>query len=237
MRLSILSRSAPNESNPGPTFQDSPIDQNNFGRNNMVGGCSVNRDVRAGGIVGDHSAEGRTRTGRHIRAETKSVRLEKRIQLIEHDTRASTHGAFFHIEIGDLPVVARKIDNQAFADGVSDQTGARAARRDGNIRIRPCADHGARLLRAARESYADRFDLVNRRIGGEELSRQIIEPDVATRGGEYLSLCGSHCNAKTGNLNLPRRQVDGRRNAFASRASERHFKAEGPQAGRATSLR
>ena len=127
----------------------------------MVGGCSVNRDVRAGGIVGDHSAEGGTRTGRHVRAETKSMWLEKRVELIEHDTRADAHGTFFQIEIADLPVVARKIDNQTFADGVSHQTRARAARRDGNIPIRRCANHRARLLRAAREGHADRFDLIN----------------------------------------------------------------------------
>ena len=158
----------------------------------MVGGCSVNRDVRAGGIVGDHSAEGGTRTGRHIRTEAKSVRLEKRIQLIEHDTRADTHGTLFQTEIGDLPVVARKIDNQTFADGVSDQTRSRAARRDGNIPVRRCADHRARLLRAAREGDADRFDLINRCIGGEELPRQIIEPDVAPCRRERLLLNGSH---------------------------------------------
>jgi hypothetical protein len=48
------------------------------------------------------------------------------------------------------------------------------------------------LLRAAREGHADRFDLINRCIGGEELPRQIIEPDVAPCRRERLLLGRSH---------------------------------------------
>ncbi|PYK87996.1 MAG: hypothetical protein DMF47_01420 [Verrucomicrobia bacterium] len=48
------------------------------------------------------------------------------------------------------------------------------------------------MLRAAREGHADRFDLINRCIGGEELPRQIIEPDVAPCRRERLLLGGSH---------------------------------------------
>ena len=172
--------------------QDSSIDQNDFGRNNMISGRAVNRDARAGGIVCDHPAERCSRAGGDVRPETKSVRLEKGVELIEHDTRANTHGTFFQTEIGDLPIVARKIDNQAFADGVSDQTCARAARRDGNIPVRRCANHRACLLRAAREGHANRFDLINRCIGREELPRQVIEPNVAPCRRERFLLGGSH---------------------------------------------
>ena len=94
----------------------------------MIGGCAVNRDARARGIVRDHSAKRRARARRDIRTETETVRLQKRVELIEHDTRADTHRSFFQIEIEDLSIVAREIDDQSFADRTAGQTRSRTAR-------------------------------------------------------------------------------------------------------------
>src|SRR5437588_12956478 len=63
------------------------VRQNNFGRKNMIGSRAVDWNARTGRIVCDHTADGGARAGRDVGAETKSVRIEKSIQLIEHDTR------------------------------------------------------------------------------------------------------------------------------------------------------
>src|SRR6266446_10856140 len=147
-----------------PNAYGSSIDKNDLGRNDMVRGRAVNWDVCAGGIVRDHPAEGGAGTGRHVWAETKSVRLEKRIQLIEHDTGADAHGAIFDVELGDLAIVPRKIDNQSFADRVADQTCACAARDNRNACVGRCTNNGRGLLRAFGKGRANRLDLINRSI-------------------------------------------------------------------------
>ena len=77
----------------------------------MIGSRAVNRNVRTGRIVCDHAADGGTRAGRDVWAETKSVWIEKRIQLIEHDTGADADAAIVDFEIIDLAIVAREIDD------------------------------------------------------------------------------------------------------------------------------
>src|SRR5207244_4222360 len=119
------------------------------------------RHVRAGGIVRDHSADRRAGTGRDIRPETKSVRLEKPIELVEHDACADTDGAILDVEIVDFAVVAREIDDQPIADRVTDETRARAARGHRNVFVGRGFDHRARLLSVAREYHTAWLDLIN----------------------------------------------------------------------------
>ena len=62
-----------------PPLAGSEITNGGSRRAAMVGSCSVKRCPRAGGIVGDHSADGCARTSRHIRPETKTVRFQKSV--------------------------------------------------------------------------------------------------------------------------------------------------------------
>src|SRR5260370_40339748 len=85
------------------------VRQNNFGRKNMIGSRAVNRNARTGRIICDHAADGGARAGRDVRAETKSVRTEKRVQLIEHHTGPEADAAIVDVEIVDLAIVSRQI--------------------------------------------------------------------------------------------------------------------------------
>ena len=76
----------------------------------MIGSRAINRRVRAAGIVGNHPAQGRARTGRHIGPEAKSLRAEEFIELIQHDARPNPYGAPCEVKFGNLAVVARKVD-------------------------------------------------------------------------------------------------------------------------------
>ena len=58
------------------------------------------------------------------------MRLEKGIELIEHHAGADANAAIVDVEIVDLAIVTREIDDQSFADGIADQAGAGAAGSD-----------------------------------------------------------------------------------------------------------
>ena len=108
----------------------------------------------AGGIVGNHAAQGRARTRRHVRAETKTLWPEEIVQLVQHDAGADADGAAFRVEIADVPVVSREINDEAVADGSAGQARARAARDDRDTRLRRRLDDGAGLVRAAGNATA-----------------------------------------------------------------------------------
>ena len=87
-------------------FCDSSISQNNLGREDVIGGCSIKRRTRSRGIVRDHSADGSARTRRHIGTETKAVRLQKIVQLIQHHAGADAHASFFQIEFRNAAIMS-----------------------------------------------------------------------------------------------------------------------------------
>ena len=163
----------------GANFDNSAVGQNDFGRKNVIRSGAVNWNVRAGRIVRDHAANRGARTGRDVRSETKSVRFEKRVQLIEHDTSADADGAIVDVEIVDLAIVAREIDDQSFTNRISDETCSGAARSDGNIFIGSGFDDCAGFLGADWKGDAERLDLINGSVGGVKLAGQVVETHIA----------------------------------------------------------
>src|SRR5256885_524205 len=146
-----------------------------FGSRRAAGGCAA---AAAGAKKSRARADGGARAGGDVGSKTKSVRLEKRVQLIEDDTGAGAHAAFVDVEIVDLAIVAREIDDQSFADSVSNQAGTGAARRDRNVFIGRGFNDRARVLRAGWEGDAKRLDLVNRSVSGLKLADEILESHV-----------------------------------------------------------
>ena len=112
--------------------------------------------------------------------------------MIEHDARANAHAAFFKIEFRDLAIVARKVDDQSFADRISNETCAGASGRHRKTSVSRCADDQACLLGTFRKRDANGLDLINRRVRRIQLSRQIIKARVATGLLNFPFLSGSH---------------------------------------------
>src|SRR5262249_12562839 len=98
-----------------PNRLDPAIREDDFERTNMVGCCAVNRTARTRRVVGDHPADRRPRAGRNVWPETKTMWLQKSVQLIEHDSGAHPYSFLIKIEIRDLTIEARKIDDQSVA--------------------------------------------------------------------------------------------------------------------------
>lgn len=94
------------------------------------------------------------------------MRLQKRVQLIEHNARARAHGLFFEVQSGDVAVEAGEFEDQPVANRAAHQSAARSARSQRDFRFRRRRDDGGRLARAARERHRRRLDLVMRGVGG-----------------------------------------------------------------------
>src|SRR5438552_18487956 len=157
----------------------------------MIGSGAVDRNARPGRIVCDHAADGGARAGRDVGAETKSVRIKKRIQLIEHGTGADADAGIVDVEIVDLAIVAREIDDQSLANRVPDQAGAGAARCDGNVILGSGFDNGARFLRAGWEGDTEWLDLVNRSVGSVKLAGEIVEAHIAAGSADSVLSSGT----------------------------------------------
>src|SRR5882724_8436978 len=102
------------------------------------------------------------------------------------------HTAVLAIEIDDLAIMTREVDDQSFADSVAHETRARASRNNRQVNIGCGTNHRACLVRVTGESRADRLDLINGGIGRVKLSRQIIKPSVAPGLLDFSLLRGSH---------------------------------------------
>src|SRR5205807_24299 len=144
--------------------------------------------VRARRIVCDHAADGRSGTSRNVRPKTKSMRPQKGVQLVQDDARANPNDSLLDIEIADLAVVSREIDDQAVADRVSDQACAGPAWSDRDIVPGGGFDHGTCLFGRARKSHTERLDLIDRGVGCVKLTGEIVEPNVAPAGVEAIRL-------------------------------------------------
>ena len=176
----------------GTDLVNGSVRQDQFLGHNMIRRRAVNRNPRPGGIIRDHAADGGARAGGDVRAETKPVRVEEPVQLIEHDPRSSANGACLEIQISDLAVVAREFDNQSVADGAARKSATGAARSDGNVCVGRGHDYGAGLPGATRKRHGGRFQLIKRCVSGVELARQVVKRYFAISGGKRGSLRGSH---------------------------------------------
>src|SRR5947207_41755 len=119
------------------------------------------------------------------------------VELIQHNAGADTHAAFFEIEIIDLAVVTRELDNQPIPNCVPNQAGARATRCHRNACIGGSVNDCARFPRTAWKGNSCRFDLVNRSVSRVKLSRQVIKPNVTTGLFDFPFLGGNHSDSLT----------------------------------------
>src|SRR5438552_563536 len=175
-----------------PDGFNATIRHHNLQRDHVIGCCAVNRATRTGGIVGDHSAQRGARAGCYIRSETKIVRLQEIVELVQYDAGADADAALFKIKTGDLPVVTREFNDQSFADRIPDETRAGTSRSHWHGRVGCGANDCARLLRVARKRDAERLDLINGSVSRIKLSRQIVETRVASGLPYLFFLRGSH---------------------------------------------
>ena len=145
----------------------------------MFQGRSVQGGPCAGTVVRNHAAQRRPRTCRHIGTEGQSVRREKGVQLVQHDTGLHSYRARLAIEAGDAPVIAGTIQDQRITQGAPRQSAARAARDHRNIRRGTGSHQRRRLFHTAGKGDSPGRHLVDGRIRGIQLPRQVIQKNGA----------------------------------------------------------
>jgi len=116
------------------------------------------------------------------------VRRELRVELVEDHPRANTHRPAVEIEIGDVPVVARKIDHQPATEGATRQPGTGAARGDLYAGVRGRGQQPRRFRRRPREAHRHRLDPVDRGVDRVEAAGEPVRSHLAARGVESSSL-------------------------------------------------
>ena len=107
------------------------------------------------------------------------MRLEVRIELIEHDTRLHDDGHRVAVEGQDAAERLAVVDHQRIADRLPALRRSRAAGQDRRAEIAGDGKRGAHVVLVARDDDADRIDLVDRRVGRVASARRSIEQDVA----------------------------------------------------------
>ena len=95
----------------------------------MIDRFAVQDGSRAAGVVGHHAADRGAAGGRDIGRETQAVRLQMRVQFIQHDARLDAHPALGGIQFQNAVVIFRGVDLKAFADRLAGLRSASSAHR------------------------------------------------------------------------------------------------------------
>ena len=135
--------------------------------------------MRAGGIVGDHAADGGAVGRRYVRGEVQSVRPYGGVEVVENAARLDADPALARIDLEDAAEVFREVEDDAGADGLSGLRGAAAARRDRHAELRTRLDRRRDVRLRLRHDDAERHDLINARVGGVQRPADAIEADFA----------------------------------------------------------
>lgn len=105
--------------------------------------------------------------------------LQLPVEIVEHDAGFDHAGALFDIERDDLVQIFRAVENNAVVDGLAALRGAAAARRD-DAPVISGNGHGAQgVVHGAGDDNTERFDLVERGVGGIASEIERIEQNVA----------------------------------------------------------
>ena len=145
----------------------------------MIDGLAVQHRSRAARVVRDHAADGRAARGGDVGREAQAVRLQLRVQLVEHDARLDARPALGDVHLEDAVEVLRGVDDEAGADRLAGLRRAAAARRDRDAVAAGDLDRPDDVLARARDDDAERLDLIDAGVGGIERARDGIESDFA----------------------------------------------------------
>jgi len=112
------------------------------------------------------------------------------VQVIQNHTGADPHGLAIKIQVRDLPIITREIDDHAVTNRPTHQTGSSATRDHGHSGLSGRLDDGAGLASASRKCHRDGFDLIDGCVSRVELAGEVIERDVAMGTRECRLLLG-----------------------------------------------
>ena len=155
------------------------VGEHRVDRAHVVDHVAVADRARARTIIGGHPADRRSIRGGRIDRKEEPVRLERRIELREHDPRLHAYRARLHVERDDLAQILRGVDDDRFADGLAALRGPTAAREHRHAFVRTDIHDRIDVAFAARDHDADRLDLIDRGVGRVQAARRAVETHLA----------------------------------------------------------
>ncbi|KWT97635.1 hypothetical protein APY03_1331 [Variovorax sp. WDL1] len=145
----------------------------------VVHHVAVGDRARAAGVVARHAAQRRLGAGGDIDREPQAVRLELRVEVVQHQARLDGDAALRHVELEHAPHVLAVVDHQRRAGGLAALAGAAAARQHRHLQVARDVDGGGDVALGLRHEHAHRHDLVDGGVGGVAAARGIVEQHFA----------------------------------------------------------
>ena len=144
----------------------------------VVDRLAVEHRARARGVVRHHAADGGAAGRRDVRRETKPVRRQRRVQLVQHDAGLDARPAFRGVDFEKPIEIFRGVDDEAGADRL---TGLRRAASPHRQRAAMLPAGGHDRTRSSRdlERRRRRLNLVDAGVGRVERARHGVEPHFA----------------------------------------------------------
>ena len=143
--------------------------------------------ARAGGVVGDHAADGGAAGGGNVGREAQAQWRQLRVQLIQHDARLDAHPALFRVHFEHAVEVFRDVDLQAGRRSPARLRRAAAAQGDRTAEAPADLERAQNVLAMPGDHHAQRLDLVDAGVGGIERAGDGVEADLAFDGAFELA--------------------------------------------------
>jgi hypothetical protein len=158
------------------------VRQQRLGGDHVVHHVAVGDRARAAGVVAGHPSNGRLCRRTDIDREPHSMRSQPRVQCVEHDAglHGDRHG--FAVEVHHAAQMLAVVDHQRRADGLPALRASPAARQQRNAEIAADVDGSPHVVVRPRNQHADRFDLIDGRIGRVAAARRAVEAHLSAHG-------------------------------------------------------
>ena len=148
----------------------------------VVDHVAVRDRARAAGVVARHAAERGLRAGGHVDREPQAVRLQLRVERVEHDAGLHDRPARRRSNAITLVEVLAACRSTSAAPTVWPHWLVPAPRGSTGTRSsRAIVDRRGDVLVGSRHEHADRLDLVDRRVGRVAAARGGVEQHLAAR--------------------------------------------------------
>ncbi len=183
-----------------PQLHRAAVGQGRVDRQHVLQHDAVADRPRAAGIVGGHAAD-RGAVGRaDVDREGPARCFQMLVEMIEHDAGLHPGGAVLGIQLQHVAHVFAGVEHQRFADRLATLGRAGAARQNRYAFAARDLDRGAYVVAVARNDHADRFDLIDRRVGRIAAAVERAEADFAAQGTTQAR--GERLVTMLGNLGL-----------------------------------
>ena len=129
-------------------------------REHVVGHQPVADALGTAGIVAGHAADGAALVRRGIDREEEAVRLQRRVEMAEHEAGLDQRGARGGIDLDDLAQVLRAVEHDRPVDRLPALAGAAAARQHRHAVLAGDRQRRLQVVSGLGNDHADRLDLV-----------------------------------------------------------------------------